>query len=214
MFIRTHRHYIICNLWWWWDIFSWEDSLVGWFIIKRAKIINPALLIYCQWHQKSHFQYVLVSSAKSDCFKIWCNYNLCIFWRLKSLFYKNKGYHMCAMMGPNQSASARTGSCSNFIAFSKNYAMRTVLMQGWGCLGSYCKMSLSPCVSSETKAVKTVSLQNAFLQIMHNDDGTQFSQSVFSLIPVLESNNFKSWCGLCSTSHFAYISFIIMLICL
>ena len=47
-------------------------------------------------------------------------------------------------------------------------------------------------VSSETKAVKTVSLKIAFLQIVHNDDGTQFSQSVFSLIPVLESNNFKS----------------------
>ena len=179
---------------------------MGWFIIKRAKIINPALLIYCQWHQKSHFQYVLVSSAKSDCFKIWCNYNLCIFRRLKSLFYKNKGYHMCAMMGPNQSASARTGSCSNFIAFSKlcdddsfdaRLRMFRFLLQN----------VIIPLCVLWNKSWKTVSLKIAFLQIVHNDDGTQFSQSVFSLIPVLESNNFTSWCGLCSTSFY----FIIML---
>ena len=48
---------------------------------------------------------------------------------------------------------------------SQNYVMTTVLMQGWGCLGSYCKMLLSPCVSSETKAEKLFLSRSLFYRL-------------------------------------------------
>ena len=38
----------------------------------------------------------------------------------------------------------RVQSAEQFQLHSQNYVMTTVLMQGWGCLGSYCKMLFPP----------------------------------------------------------------------